>query len=919
MRRLARGRVGSRHGTRAALTALGLALSLVVGVGPGGAGAGAGARQARTPGPPPTAGPASVDSIIVGFERASKASARASLVESLGHETADTLDLPKARIHAQLVELPDGESAAEAVARYERNPLVEYAEPNGVWRSQATPSDPNLSRLWGLHNTGQTVRGVAGTADADIDAAEAWDLTTGSPNVVVAVVDTGVQYGHPDLAPNIWTNSGETGGGKESNGLDDDGNGYVDDWRGWDWTSGSEFVPGSGDNDPLDLNGHGTHVAGTIGAKGNDGYGVAGVSWNVKLMALRVLDRDGVGEFWGAAKAFAYAGQKGAHVVNASLGGEEAPEIVSEAIASAPNTLFVVAAGNDESDNDQVPQFPCNYTHANIVCVASSTSVDGLSSFSNWGATSVDLAAPGSSVLSTFLPVEVLDELDSNADRWTFSGTNNTWDWVSAGGYMSDSPGASYVDNTDSFATLNETLDLSGSSGCLLAYSMRIDVETDFDFLVPEISIDGGATWEEIHFGWSGTTLGEWFTFVDDIGDWDDEATVRIRFHFLSDPTVVGEGADIDDVGVYCATSPGNAYGHVFLDGTSMATPHVAGVAALLKARRPLATPAQMKSALLAGVDAKPAFAGLTVSGGRLNLHASHQLLKTVPDAPPTNVTATTAGVRSAAVSWTPPASDGGSPITGYVVTPSTAFGPEAPTQVGNATQAVIPGLVEGRAYSFTVRAVNAIGEGPASAPSNLLTPLSAPLAPTNVRATAGNARATITWSPPTHDGGSAITGYIVTPYVGASPRTEIQLGSVSQIVVTALGNGITYTFRVAARNAIGVSGNEVSNAVTPRATVAAAAVASAAKLAPAKPKAGGAVTATVRVTAGGAPVKPTKVACKGAIGKAKVKGKPGRASGVAKCTFKTPRTAKGKKLKGSVSFTASGKRFTKRFSVRLR
>jgi subtilisin family serine protease len=857
--------------------------------------------------------------IIVAFERAARASARANLVDALGHERADVLDLPRAGVRAELIELAEGESTSDAIARYERDPLVAYAEPNGVWRSQATPNDPGLSKLWGLHNTGQIVRGVAGTADADIDATEAWDVTTGSPDVVVAVVDSGIQYGHPDLAPNVWTNPGESGGGNETDGVDDDGNGYVDDWRGWDWTTGDELVPGSGDNDPLDDNGHGTHVAGIIGARGNDGYGVAGVSWDVELMALRVLDRDGVGEFWGAAKAFAYAGQKGAHIVNASLGGDGAPQIVSDAIAGAANTLFVVAAGNDASNNDATPQFPCNYTHSNIVCVASSTNKDGLSSFSNWGATSVDLAAPGSSVLSTSLPVEFLDELDVNSDRWTFGGTNNTWGWVSAGGYISDSPSGSYADNTSSFATLTETLNLSGSSGCLLTYSMRIAVETDFDFLVPEISIDGGATWDEIHLGWSGTTQGEWFTFADDIGDWDGQAAVRIRFHLLSDALFTDLGADIDDVGVYCAVSPGSTYGHTFLDGTSMATPHVAGAAALLKSRRRLATVAQLKSALLAGVDARPEFAGKTVSGGRLNLFASHPLVKTPPDAPPTNVTASVSGNHQATVSWTPPASDGGSPITGYVVTPFLEGRDGAtvlpPTQVGIATQALIDGLSPGSSYTFTVRSRNAIGEGFGSATSSALRLPGSPAPPTRVLATPGYGRVTVTWSAPAFDGGSAITGYVLRT-LGPTPRPAVELApSARRAVVGGLTNGVRYWFAVAARNALG-SGPE---ALSAEVRLSAPALAGAARVAPARPKAGAAVTATVKVAVGGAPVRPAKVVCAGAIGKAKLKGRPRPAAGSATCTYRTPRTAKGKKLTGSVSFTARGKRFTKRFAVKLR
>ena len=450
------------------------------------------------------------------------------------------------------------------------------------------------------------------------------------------------------------------------------------------------------------------------------------------------------------------------------------------------------------------------------------------------------------------------------------------------------------MDNTDSFATLNETLDLSGSSGCLLTYSMRIEVETDFDFLVPEISIDGGATWEEIHFGWSGTTLGEWFTFVDDIGAWDGESTVRIRFHLLSDSTIVGPVADIDDVGVHCATSPGNSYGHLFLDGTSMATPHVAGAAAILKARRSLATPGQIKDALLSGVDARPALAGKTVTGGRLNLHTSHQLLRTVPDAP-TSITATPGDGR-ATVSWAPPA-DGGSPVAGYVVTPFIGTAPQPSMQVGNTTEALIGSLVNGTTYTFTVKAQNALGDGPVSPPSSAVTPRGTPTAVMNLEATAGNAQATIIWSAPSSDGGSPIMGYVVTP-LGPSPRPAIQLGNTTRTVVTGLGNGVRYRFQVAARNALGEGLAGVSNEVIPRAP-AAPAVAGAAKVAPAKPKAGGAVTATVRVTAGGAPVKPVKVTCAGSIGKAKVKGKPRAAAGSAKCVYKTHARREGEDAEG--------------------
>ncbi|MGI9094917.1 MAG: S8 family peptidase, partial [Thermoleophilaceae bacterium] len=267
-----------------------------------------------------------------------------------------------------------------------------------IREAQAVPNDPGFSNLYGLNNTGQAVAGVSGTPDADIDAPEAWDLTTGSPDVVVAVVDSGVDVAHPDLSSSIWTNPGESGGGRESNGIDDDANGLVDDFRGWDWVAD--------DNLPADENGHGTHVSGTVTASGNNATGVTGVSWNSRVMPLRVLDAAGSGTVADLVSAYRYAGAKGAPILNASLGGSGFSRAELDAINAAPNTLFVVAAGNGGADGvgdnvDTAPEYPCAYAAANIVCVAASDQNDGLAGFSNFGFNSVDLAAPGVRTLST--------------------------------------------------------------------------------------------------------------------------------------------------------------------------------------------------------------------------------------------------------------------------------------------------------------------------------------------------------------------------------------------------------------------------------------------------------------------------------------------------------------------------------------
>jgi subtilisin family serine protease len=284
---------------------------------------------------------------------------------------------------AELVDLDAGTTVSEAIATLEADPDVLYAEPNYAIEVSAVPNDPSYRSLWAMQQS----------SDVDIDANEAWNTTTGSESVIVGVMDTGIDRYHADLAGNIWVNPGESGDGRETNGLDDDNNGKVDDVHGWDFAEG--------DADAMDDYGHGTHVAGTIGAQGDNGIGVTGVNWDVSLMPLRVLGTDGVGSTWDAAQAFTYAARNGATVVNASFGGEGYSRSLNDAIAASPGTLLVTSAGNDAANNDTTPQYPCNMTPANIVCVAATNWSDELSGYSNYGATTVDIGAPGSYILST--------------------------------------------------------------------------------------------------------------------------------------------------------------------------------------------------------------------------------------------------------------------------------------------------------------------------------------------------------------------------------------------------------------------------------------------------------------------------------------------------------------------------------------
>ena len=247
-----------------------------------------------------------------------------------------------------------------------------------------TPNDQLFILQDALNNTGQT----GGTPDADIDAPEAWDITTGNSDVVVAVIDTGIDYDHPDLAANIWINPGEIPG----NGMDDDSNGYVDDVHGWNFVKNNK--------NPDDDHGHGTHVAGIIGAVGNNSIGVAGVAWNVKLMPLKVLDRRGRGFTSDVIEAINYAAHR-ADVINLSLGSNNFSQGMKDAIANA-SALVVAAAGNDGNNNDETPSYPASYDLDNIIAVAATNHKDKLTGFSNYGATSVDLAAPGNLIASTY-------------------------------------------------------------------------------------------------------------------------------------------------------------------------------------------------------------------------------------------------------------------------------------------------------------------------------------------------------------------------------------------------------------------------------------------------------------------------------------------------------------------------------------
>ncbi len=292
------------------------------------------------------------------------------------------------RLKAVVYKIPAGKTLEQVLEECKGRSEIEYAEPNYRVYALDIPNDPDFSKLWGLHNTGQT----GGKVDADIDAPEAWNKAKGNKSIVVGIIDTGIDYTHPDLAANMWKNTAEIPG----NNQDDDNNGYVDDVYGYDFINR--------DGDPMDDNRHGTHVAGTIGAVGNNDRGVVGVNWEVQLMALKFLSASGSGSTADAAEAIIYAADNGAMITSNSWGGGGESQTLKDAIQYAQDKglLFVAAAGNESKDNDGPnPNYPSSYTHESVIAVAATTDRDALATFSNYGATSVDLGAPGEEIYST--------------------------------------------------------------------------------------------------------------------------------------------------------------------------------------------------------------------------------------------------------------------------------------------------------------------------------------------------------------------------------------------------------------------------------------------------------------------------------------------------------------------------------------
>ena len=312
-----------------------------------------------------------------------------------GGELVETFDVPQ-NIYQSFggdlvrIKLPAGISTAEAIAAMQKDERVIYAESNDVLQFQDAPTSevPNDldPKLWGFQNNGQT----GGKVGADSKIVDAWKVTTGDKSEkgpLIAIIDSGADLDHPDLVGNLWTNPGEIPG----DGIDNDGNGVIDDVHGYDG--------GDDDGSPDDGVGHGTHVAGTIGAVGNNGMGVTGVNQQARLMICKI-DSGGRITTDGAIRAVLYATRMGADITNNSWGGSRLNKATEDAYRASP-ALHIAAAGNNGADTDKTPFYPMGFDIPNIVAVGATDHNDAKASFSNYGVTSVDVTAPGKDILST--------------------------------------------------------------------------------------------------------------------------------------------------------------------------------------------------------------------------------------------------------------------------------------------------------------------------------------------------------------------------------------------------------------------------------------------------------------------------------------------------------------------------------------
>jgi subtilisin family serine protease len=565
--------------------------------------------------PNPAVAPASQyvpGEVLVKFKLSAIAQERTANVAALGHTVLAHLEQP-GWTH---VKLGARQTVEAALTAYRNNPNVEAVQPNYIYHATAVPNDTQYGQLWAFKNTGQTVTSgtyvpTSGTAGDDMNIEPAWSHISDCSSVVVAVIDSGVNYNQEDLAANMWS----VDPNHPNHGID-----FVDN-----------------DNDPMDLTGHGTHVAGIIAAAGNNATGTTGVCWKGNVMAVRVLDANG-GTTANIVQGINFAVTNGARVINMSLGGGAFDQAFSDAITTAQDSdvVVVVAAGNENSDNDAVPVYPCNFTQPNLVCVAALDQNYGLANFSNWGATSVDVGAPGTNILSTYAGT-----VATTTDPLTAWTINSGWTHVPNGGndFLVDPANflvTKYGPNLNDTAT--KGFNTSAASAVTLNFSAALNLANSGDSFVVGVDSSGvnafagalqGSIAGPVHTG------GQASSVTLDISGCAGHMNCLIGFKLATGATTPGDfGIGITHFSINTLTLTTNTYR--IENGSSMATPEVAGLAAMLRAYNPQYTYADIVNAIKNGGRSIPALAGKTTTGKAVDVMSSLAYIN-----PPIDLTAT--------------------------------------------------------------------------------------------------------------------------------------------------------------------------------------------------------------------------------------------------------------------------------------
>lgn len=525
------------------------------------------------------------DEIIIKFKDNVSTSRAYSVIGSDKHiDKLHTSQLYKVKLGKQTVE--------QAIAQYKNNPDVEYVQPNYAYAIAAIPNDPGFATQWALRNTGQKVEGTyqennPGCTGCDVQIINQWDYNTDCSNVVVAVIDTGVNYMHEDLVDNMWDGSSK---------------GYPN--------HGFNFVEGN--DDPMDYHSHGTHVAGIIGARGNNGKGVAGICWKASIMAVKVLGDDGIGYSSTITKGIYYAVSYGAKVINMSLGGGYYDYAMRDAItyAKSKGVLVIAAAGNDGQLLYSGGMYPCMYGEDNIICVGALDQTLTPSWFTNYSFNnSIHIYAPGvnilSSVTSTVAKLIQGDVLSQQG--WNMTDSN--WSIHDNLGYRAaTNPNdfnftATYKPNLKQ-SYLYKTFNVSGYSRIGIMYEAYINVEPKYDYF------------KALYASGTKNPLNDTFDLLLDVSDFKNSFETyfhqlvnctplcTIAFSLESDSVIQGNGVAIRNIELYTLIPATNAY--KIYHGTSMATPMVAGTAALMWSMSPDSTYSVIRNKILSSADVRP-------------------------------------------------------------------------------------------------------------------------------------------------------------------------------------------------------------------------------------------------------------------------------------------------------------------------